>query len=91
MAGAHKTNASIQTGNFDDKLLALPSKPVLYKRFSNQQRPMSQHNSFKVGSSAGKKKRNVLKRFERVDLLRKRGDWKEGDRVFGLRKTKPIL
>jgi len=33
--------------------------------------------------------RNVLKRFERVALLRKRGQWKEGDRVTGLRKTKP--
>jgi small basic protein (TIGR04137 family) len=34
-------------------------------------------------------KRNVLKRFERVDLLKKRGQWKAGDRVQGLRKTKP--
>ncbi|MDD4350473.1 MAG: hypothetical protein BWY82_02024 [Verrucomicrobia bacterium ADurb.Bin474] len=50
---------------------------------------MSQHNSFKVGSSAGRKKRNVLKRFERVELLRKREQWKDGDRVTGLRKTKP--
>ncbi|MBN2235569.1 MAG: small basic protein [Opitutales bacterium] len=50
---------------------------------------MSQHNSFKVGSSAGRKKRNVLKRFERVELLRKREQWNEGDRVTGLRKTKP--
>lgn len=50
---------------------------------------MSQHPSFKVGSGAGKKRRNVLKRFERVALLRKRGDWKPGDRVTGLVKTKP--
>ena len=35
------------------------------------------------------KKRNVLKRFERVELLRKRGQWKEGDRVVSLIKTKP--
>ena len=34
-------------------------------------------------------KRNVLKRFERVEILKKRGQWKEGDRVQGLRKTKP--
>lgn len=34
-------------------------------------------------------KRNVLKRFERVELLRKRGQYKEGERVTGLRKTKP--
>jgi len=33
-------------------------------------------------------KRNVLKRFERVELLKKRGQWKEGDRITGLRKTK---
>lgn len=50
---------------------------------------MSQHKSFSKGLSSAMKKRNVLKRFERVALLRKRGLWKEGDRVQGLRKTKP--
>lgn len=49
---------------------------------------MSQHRSLK-GSSKITAKRNVLKRFERVDLLMKRGQWKEGDRGLGLRKTKP--
>jgi len=49
---------------------------------------MSQHTSFKTSSSSTVK-RNVLKRFERVDLLKKRGQWKDGDRVQGLRKTKP--
>jgi len=34
-------------------------------------------------------RRNVLKRFERVDLLKAAGKWKEGDRGFGLVKTKP--
>ena len=34
-------------------------------------------------------KRNVLKRFERVALLKKRGQWKDGEKVSGLRKTKP--
>jgi small basic protein (TIGR04137 family) len=29
-----------------------------------------------------------MKRFERVEVLRKRGQWKTGDRVTGLRKTK---
>ncbi len=49
---------------------------------------MSQHNSLK--SSGGLVvKRNVLKRFERVAILKKRGQWKEGDRVQGMRKTKP--
>ena len=49
---------------------------------------MSQHPSLK--SSGGLVvKRNVLKRFERVAILKKRSQWKEGDRVQGLRKTKP--
>lgn len=50
---------------------------------------MSQHPSFSKGASSALKKRNVLKRFERVELLKKRTQWKEGDRVLGLRKTKP--
>lgn len=48
---------------------------------------MSQHKSLQ-GSSGIVIKRNVLKRYERVELLKKRGQWKEGDRVQGLRKTK---
>jgi len=31
----------------------------------------------------------VLKRFERVDILKKRDKWKEGDSALGLPKTKP--
>ena len=50
---------------------------------------MSQHKSFKAGGAGSLQKKSVLKRFERVDLLRKRGLWKEGDRVVGLPKTKP--
>lgn len=49
---------------------------------------MSQHSSLK-SSSKIVAKRNVLKRFERVELLKKRGQWKDGDRGLGLRKTKP--
>lgn len=49
---------------------------------------MSQHSSFRSTATVGAK-RNVLKRFERVELLKKRGQWKEGERVMGLRKTKP--
>jgi small basic protein (TIGR04137 family) len=48
---------------------------------------MSQHRSLRATGTLGTK-RNVLKRFERVELLKKRGQWKEGDRVVGLRKTK---
>lgn len=49
---------------------------------------MGLHSSLK-SSSTLKAKRNVLKRFERVELMKKRGQWKTGDRVFGLPKTKP--
>ena len=49
---------------------------------------MSQHTSL-MGSGKITAKRNVLKRFERVNVLKKRGQWKDGDRGLGLRKTKP--
>ena len=49
---------------------------------------MSQHRSLRAAATTGAK-RNVLKRFERVETLKKRGQWKDGDRVTGLRKTKP--
>ena len=49
---------------------------------------MSQHRSLRAAATLGGK-RNVMKRFERVELLKKRGQWKDGDRITGLRKTKP--
>ncbi len=49
---------------------------------------MSQHRSLK-GASTITAKRNVLKRFERVDLLKKSGQFNEGAKVVGLPKTKP--
>jgi small basic protein (TIGR04137 family) len=49
---------------------------------------MSQHRSLK-GASTITAKRNVLKRFERVELLKKRGQFKDGQKVHGLPKTKP--
>ena len=49
---------------------------------------MSQHRSLRAASTSGAK-RNVLKRYERVEILKKRSQWKTGDRVTGLRKTKP--
>lgn len=49
---------------------------------------MSQHRSLKgLGTIAAK--RNVLKRFERVEVLKSRGQFKEGGKVIGLPKTKP--
>ena len=47
---------------------------------------MSQHRSLK-GTSTIAAKRNVLKRFERVEVLKKRGQWKDGQKVIGLPKT----
>ena len=49
---------------------------------------MSQHRSLK-GASTIQAKRNVMKRFERVEVLKKQGRWKDGQREFGLPKTKP--
>lgn len=48
---------------------------------------MSMHSSLKSATRIAVK-RNVLKRYERIDLMRKKGKWKEGDRAFGLPKTK---
>ena len=49
---------------------------------------MSRHPSYGK-SGGGTQKRTVLKRFERVDKLRKLGKWKDGEnkRVTGLPKT----
>ena len=49
---------------------------------------MSQHKSLQ-GASGLVVKRNVLKRFERVEMLRKIGKWVDGKntRVTGLPKT----
>jgi len=48
---------------------------------------MSRHPSFGK-SNKGTKKRNVLKRYERIDILKKLGRWKEGsNQVTGLPKT----
>jgi small basic protein (TIGR04137 family) len=48
---------------------------------------MSKHNSLKSNATVGGK-RSVLKRFERVKLLKERGDWKAGRSPVGLPKTK---
>jgi len=49
---------------------------------------MTQHTSLKSVNKITAR-RNVLKRFERIDFLRASGKWKEGDRGLGLPKTKP--
>ena len=49
---------------------------------------MTMHSSFKSATKITVK-RNVLKRFERIDKLTKEGHWRPGDKVLGLPKTKP--
>ena len=65
----------------------------LYRVFYSQlfQIPMSQHPSLKSGGGAVGAKRSVLKRFERVKLLKKRGQWKEGQSALNLPKTTPDI
>ncbi len=48
---------------------------------------MSIHPSLKTKGKTGAK-RNVMKRFERIDELRKEGRYQEGSKVWGLPKTK---
>lgn len=48
---------------------------------------MSKHNSLKSNATVGGK-RSVLKRFERVKVLKERGHWKPGASPIGLPKTK---
>jgi small basic protein (TIGR04137 family) len=74
-------------GDFSvDRLLYACHHEQLQQFISGEIR-MSQHRSLRsLGKTAVK--RNVLKRFERIDLLRARGKWKEGDRGLGLPKTK---
>ena len=48
---------------------------------------MSRHKSYGKASK-GEQKRSVLKRFERVEVLKKLGKWKENQRVTALPKTR---
>lgn len=48
---------------------------------------MSIHPSLAI-SEQDKKQRSVLKRTERIRMMQDKGQWKEGDRVYGLPKIK---
>lgn len=50
---------------------------------------MSQHRSLKATGGSVGAKRSVLKRFERIELIKKRGQWPEGRGPIALPKTKP--
>jgi small basic protein (TIGR04137 family) len=59
-----------------------------FERKDFRRSTMTMHPSLKNAAKI-EIQRNVLKRFERVDKLKEEGRWKEGDRGFGLPKTKP--
>lgn len=50
---------------------------------------MSKHTSLK-GNEKIAVVRNVLKRYERVDVMKKTGKLKDGQRPWGLPKTKAL-
>ncbi len=50
---------------------------------------MSQHRSLKNSGGSVGTKRSVLKRGERIKLLKARGLWKQGRSLYNLPKTKP--
>ncbi len=50
---------------------------------------MSIHPSLTI-SEKDKKSRSVLKRIERIRQMQEKGDWKQGDSVYGLPKIKTL-
>ncbi len=50
---------------------------------------MSIHPSLSI-SDKDKKPRSVLKRSERLRMMMEKGQWKEGDKVYGLPKIKTV-
>ena len=50
---------------------------------------MSIHPSLNI-SDKDKKQRSVLKRSERLKIMLEKGQWKEGEKVYGLPKIKTI-
>lgn len=50
---------------------------------------MSIHPSLSI-SEKDKKQRSVLKRSERIKTMIEKGEWKEGDKIYGLPKIKTI-
>ncbi len=61
----------------------------LFISHSSEEFNMSVHPSLKTKGSVGEK-RNVMKRYERIDQLKKEGRYKDGDKAWGLPKTKPV-
>lgn len=74
-----------QTNKLRKRQGRLSSQPFFQTRTLNF--TMSQHRSLKSSGSVGTK-RSVLKRGERIKLMKARGQWKEGRLPTGLPKTK---
>jgi small basic protein (TIGR04137 family) len=68
-------------------LRLVADSPSFAPRNTNNRFFMSKHNSLKSSATVGGK-RSVLKRFERVKLMKERGQWKQGRSPLGLPKTK---
>ena len=51
---------------------------------------MSVHRSLKVKSNL-LRSRNVWKRIERLEELKRSGEWEEGKSVYGLRKVRTVF
>ena len=64
-----------------------PHHQGAHSTFKQQVKNMSKHSTLKATGTVGGK-RSVLKRFERVKLMKERGQWKEGQSPIGLPKTK---
>ena len=64
-----------------------PHRKGAHSTFKQQVKNMSKHSTLKATGTVGGK-RSVLKRFERVKLMKERGQWKEGQSPIGLPKTK---
>ena len=64
-----------------------PHHQGAHSTFKEQVKIMSKHSTLKATGTVGGK-RSVLKRFERVKLMKERGQWKEGQSPIGLPKTK---
>jgi small basic protein (TIGR04137 family) len=63
----------------------------LFQKLSNGKVSMTRHSSYGKSGKVSKK-RNVMKRFERIAVLKQLGRWEDGvnTKVTGLPKT-PVL
>ena len=72
-----------------DSVIAKPLGPLEDREGAARSAPIEPARDQSAIGGAIKAKRSVLKRFERVELMKKRGQFKAGQRVIGLPKTKP--